>query len=138
EKKAVRLGGGDPHRYNLADAVMIKDNHIAHIGLEEAIERAKREASFTTKIEIEAETIDTAERAAQLGADIVLLDNMTPSEVEKAVGALENHDVIVEASGGITPENVVEYVRTGVDVVSMGSLIHSSDWLDLSMRMQEG
>lgn len=135
EKKAVRVGGGDTHRYNLGDAVMIKENHISVLGLEEAVERAREESSFTAKIEVEAETLEEAKRAEELGVDIVLLDNMTPGEVENCVKELD--DVIVEASGGITPENVAEYAETGVDVVSMGSLIHSSDWLDMSMKVVE-
>jgi nicotinate-nucleotide pyrophosphorylase (carboxylating) len=135
EKRAVRLGGGDPHRHDLTHAVMVKENHIEIAGLEDAVRRACKESSFTTKVEVEAETLSTAERAADLGADIVLLDNMEPDEVSVAVDVLNGYDVTVEASGGITSENVAEYARTGVDVVSMGSLVHSSDWLDLSMRV---
>jgi len=135
EKRAVRLGGGDPHRHDLTHAVMVKENHIALAGLEKALRRAREKASFTTKVEVEAESLAVAEKAAELGADIVLLDNMDPDEVQVAVDVLGGTDVTVEASGGITPENVAEYARTGVDVVSMGSLIHSSDWLDLSMRV---
>ncbi|XGI83269.1 carboxylating nicotinate-nucleotide diphosphorylase [Halorutilales archaeon Cl-col2-1] len=137
EKKAVRVGGGDPHRYSLDDAVMLKENHIELEGLETAFERARDTKSFTSKIEVEAETVETAVEAAELGADIVLLDNMSPSEVENCVDELGSYDVVVEASGGITPENVGEYAGTGVDVVSMGSLIHSSDWLDYSMRIEK-
>jgi nicotinate-nucleotide pyrophosphorylase (carboxylating) len=132
EKRAVRLGGGDPHRYNLADAVLIKENHIAVLGLETAVERARERASFTTKVEVEAETRDQAERAAAAGADIVLLDNMSPDEVRECVDALPE-DVLTEASGGITPDNVGAYADTGVDVVSMGSLTYASNWLDVSM-----
>ncbi len=136
EKRAVRLGGGDPHRYDLTDAVMLKENHLELVGLETAYERAKEGASFTTKIEVEAEDLRTAERAAELGADIVLLDNMTPDEVRNSVERLEGYDVTVEASGGITRKNVAEYASAGADVVSMGSLVHSSDWLDLSMSVE--
>jgi nicotinate-nucleotide pyrophosphorylase (carboxylating) len=135
EKRAVRLGGGDPHRHDLTHAVMVKENHIAIAGLEEAVRRALDTASFTTKVEVEAETLSTAERAAELGADIVLLDNMEPDEVGVAVDVLDAYGVTVEASGGIGRENIAEYARTGVDVVSVGGLIHSSDWLDLSMRV---
>jgi nicotinate-nucleotide pyrophosphorylase (carboxylating) len=135
EKRAVRLGGGDPHRHDLTHAVMVKENHIALAGLEDAVSRACETSSFTTKVEVEAETLSTAERAANLGADIVLLDNMKPDEASVAVDVLNSYDVTVEASGGITPENVEEYAGTGVDVVSMGGLVHSSDWLDLSMRV---
>ena len=136
EKRSVRLGGGDTHRHDLTDAVMLKENHLELVGLETAFRRAKERASFTSKIEVEAEDLRTAERAAELGADIVLLDNMTPDEVAEAVDRLESHDVTVEASGGITRENVADYARAGADVVSMGSLVHSSDWLDLSMRVE--
>lgn len=135
EKRAVRLGGGDPHRHDLTDAVMLKENHIELVGLKEAFDRADEKASFTTKIEVEAEELRTAQTAAELGADIVLLDNMTPDRVAEAVEHLEGYDITVEASGGITPENVAEYARAGADVVSMGSLVRSSDWLDLSMRV---
>ncbi len=135
EKRAVRLGGGDPHRHDLTHAVMIKENHIELAGLEDAVRRARDQASFTTKVEVEAETLAVAERAADLGADIVLLDNMDPDEVQVAVDVLRSADVTVEASGGITPDNVAEYAKTGVDVVSMGSLVHSSEWLDLSMKV---
>jgi len=135
EKRAVRLGGGDPHRHDLTHAVMIKENHIALAGLKDAVQRARDLASFTTKVEVEAETLSTAERAAELGADIVLLDNMETDEVQVATDVLDPYDVTVEASGGITPENVAEYARAGADVVSVGSLVHSSDWLDLSMRI---
>ncbi|MFP4188710.1 MAG: carboxylating nicotinate-nucleotide diphosphorylase [Halobacteriales archaeon] len=135
EKRAVRLGGGDPHRHDLTHAVMVKENHIALAGLEDAVRRAVEMSSFTTKVEVEAETLSTAERAADLGADIVLLDNMEPDEVAVAVNVLDGYGVTVEASGGITRENVAEYARAGADIVSMGSLVHSSNWLDLSMRV---
>jgi len=135
EKRAVRLGGGDPHRHDLTHAIMLKENHIELAGLETAYQRARELGSFTTKIELEAETVGTAVRAAELGAEIVLLDNMTPKGVREAVESLSGYDVTVEASGGITHENVAEYAQAGVDVASMGSLIHSSDWLDFSMRV---
>lgn len=135
EKKAVKVGGGDPHRYDLMDAVMVKDNHVELLGLEEAYRRVEREVSFTQKIEVEAESVDGAVMAAELGADIVLLDNMSPGDVGEAMDALSGFDVLVEASGGITLENVGEYVAAGVDVVSVGGLVHSSDWLEVSMNV---
>jgi nicotinate-nucleotide pyrophosphorylase (carboxylating) len=135
EKKAVRLGGGDPHRYNLADAVLIKENHIEIVGLETAVEEAQARSSFTAKVEVEAETREEALRAAEAGADIVLLDNMTPEEAADCVAALPEH-VIAEASGGITPDAVADYADAGVDVVSMGSLTHSSNWLDVTMLVE--
>ncbi|GGN09651.1 carboxylating nicotinate-nucleotide diphosphorylase [Halarchaeum nitratireducens] len=132
EKKAVRVGGGDPHRYDLADAVLIKENHIDIVGLETAVREACERASFTTKVEVEAETEPQARRAAAYGADIVLLDNMTPAEVADCVETLPD-DVLTEASGGITPETVADYAAAGVDVVSMGSLTHSANWLDVTL-----
>ncbi len=136
EKKAVEAGGGDPHRYDLADSVMLKENHLAALGLDEAVRRAQEMASFTSKIEVEAEEVDTAVEAAEMGVDVVLLDNMSPADLEEAVEALYGFDVVVEASGGITPGNVGEYAATGVDVVSMGSLVHSLSWLDVSMNVE--
>ncbi len=135
EKRAVRLGGGDPHRYNLADAVLIKENHIAIAGLETCIERARRRASFTATVEVEVETATQATRAAAAGADILLLDNMTPEEAAACVDTLET-DVTVEASGGITPETAPAYAAAGVDVVSMGSLVYDAGWLDVSMLVE--
>lgn len=135
EKKAVRIGGGDPHRYNLADAVLIKENHIAVLGLETAVDRALERASFTTKVEVEVETKTDAVRAAEAGADIVLLDNMSPEQVADCVAALPDR-VITEASGGITEETVGDYAAVGVDVASMGSLTHSSNWLDVTMLLE--
>ncbi|WP_096390960.1 carboxylating nicotinate-nucleotide diphosphorylase [Halopenitus persicus] len=147
EKRAIAAGGGDTHRLDLSHMVMVKDNHIAELGLEGAIERVRERASFATLIEVEAEDVATAREAALTGADVVLLDNMAPEAVERAVTALadledtadtgsrENFgDVITEASGGITLETVREYAATGVDVVSMGSLTHSAPSLDHSFR----
>jgi len=139
EKKGVLAGGGDPHRFNLSDAIMIKDNHIEVIGLENAIKAAKKAASFTRKIEVEVETVDDAVRAAQMGVDIIMFDNMNDNEIIKAVKSLKEKrlrdNVILEASGGITIENVAKYAVTGVDVISIGALTHSSNWLDISLRI---
>ena len=139
EKKAIVAGGGDPHRYNLSDAIMIKDNHIAVIGLEKAIIAAKKEASFTKKIEVEVETVDDAVRAAKMGVDIIMFDNMTVKDIQKAVKILEEKglrdNITLEASGGISIENVDKYARTTVDVISIGALTHSSNWLDISLRI---
>lgn len=139
EKKAVVAGGGDPHRFNLSDAVMIKDNHIAVLGLEKAISAAQKAASFTKKIEVEVETASDAVSAAKMGVDIIMFDNMSVNEIENAVRKLEEIDlrdnIILEASGGITIENVDKYGSTGVDVISIGALTHSSNWLDISLRI---
>lgn len=139
EKKAIILGGGDPHRYNLSDAVMIKDNHIKLLGIEEAIQRAKKTAGFMRKIEIEVENREEALQAAALGVDIIMLDNCTPQEIRDTIEALERGNlrekIILEASGNITPQNIAEYAATGVDVLSLGSITHSAKWLDVSMHI---
>jgi nicotinate-nucleotide pyrophosphorylase (carboxylating) len=133
EKRAIAAGGGDTHRLDLSHMVMVKDNHVAEMGLETAIEHFRERASFATKIEVEVERPDDAARAAAAGADIVMLDNMTPAETERAVDSVPA-DTLTEASGGITQETVPDYAATGVDIVSLGSLTHSADALDLSFR----
>ncbi|MFW5929916.1 MAG: nicotinate-nucleotide diphosphorylase (carboxylating), partial [Halobacteriota archaeon] len=92
-------------------------------------------SSFTSFVEVEAESAEVAVRAAEMGVDAVLLDNMSPGEVEEAVAAIEGFDVVVEVSGGVTPDNLGGFDLAGVDVVSMGSLVHSSDWMDFSLRV---
>lgn len=140
EKKAVIAGGGDPHRFNLSDAVMIKDNHLAVLGLEKAVNSAKRMKSFTQKIEVEVENADDAVSAAMLGVDIIMFDNMTVDKIEQSIGSITEKGlrkgIILEASGGISLENLVEYASTGVDVISIGALTHSSRWLDMSLRVK--
>ena len=140
EKRAVVAGGGDSHRLDLSHMVMIKDNHIAEMGLETAVETFRERVSFATKIEVEAESVDQARRAIEAGADIVLLDNFSPDELQTLVENLADsraqatQNVLLEASGGITVETVGEYAATGVDIISMGSLTHSADSLDYSFR----
>lgn len=140
EKKAIIAGGGDPHRFNLSDAIMIKDNHIAVVGLEKAINAAKSAASFTQKIEIEVEDIESALRAAEMGVDIIMFDNMSSSQIEKAIRELTREGlrdkVILEVSGGINLENISDYAKTGADVISIGALTHSARWLDISLRIK--
>ncbi len=136
EKRAVAAGGGDTHRLDLSHMVMVKDNHVAEMGLEGAISHFSERASFATKLDVEVETVEDAPRAAECGADIVLLDNMTPAETERAVERVAETDgeSLTEASGGITVETVPDYAATGVDIISMGSLTHSAPTLDLSFR----
>ncbi|WP_312910463.1 carboxylating nicotinate-nucleotide diphosphorylase [Natronosalvus caseinilyticus] len=147
EKRAVVAGGGDTHRLDLSHMVMVKDNHVAEMGLDAAVSHFRERVSFATKIEVEVESPAQAVRAAKAGADIVLLDNMDPETVEEALAALEDGEfrvgdgdstganrVLTEASGGITLETVPAYAATGVDVISMGSLTHSAPSLDLSFR----
>jgi len=133
EKRAIAAGGGDTHRLDLSHMVMVKDNHIAELGLAGAIEQFRERASFATQIEVEVETPEDGPRAAAAGADIVLFDNLSPAAVERGVDALPE-ETLAEASGGITVETVPEYAATGVDIVSMGSLTHSSSALDYSLR----
>ena len=136
EKRAVAAGGGDTHRLDLSHMVMVKDNHVAEMGLEDAIAHFRERVSFATKLEAEVDDPADAPRAARAGADIVLLDNMVPETTESAVEALRDAHpaVLAEASGGITVADVPDYAATGVDVISMGSLTHSAPALDLSFR----
>ncbi|MDB9233240.1 carboxylating nicotinate-nucleotide diphosphorylase [Halorubrum ezzemoulense] len=136
EKRAVAAAGGDTHRLDLSHMVMVKDNHVAELGLTEAIERFRERASFATSVEVEVEGPEAAARAAAAGADVVLLDNMTPAETAAAVERVTAADgeALTEASGGITVETVPDYAATGVDVISMGGLTHSAPALDLSFR----
>jgi len=140
EKRAVELGGGDTHRLRLDDEVLIKDNHLALAGsVAECVRKAKKSASFTKKIEIEATNPDQALEAAQAGADIVLLDNMTPKEVASSVSLLMSKrlrdQVLVETSGGITKENLAAYAKTRVDVISVGAITHSARAIDMSLEI---
>src|SRR6267143_5715875 len=140
EKRAVELGGGDTHRLRLDDAVLIKDNHLAMAGsITESVRKAKAKVSFTKKIEVEATTPNEAVEAARAGADIVLLDNMTPPEVKKSVDLLETkklrEHLLIEVSGGITRENLASYVKTGVNVISVGSITHSAKAIDMSLEL---
>lgn len=141
EKKAIAVGGGDPHRFGLYEAVILKDNHIKLMGLENAIKRAKEKVSFTRKIEVEVESIDDALRAAELNVDIIMLDNMSAPEVKECVRRLTEKgfrdDLILESSGEINLDNIKELVSTGVDVVSSGMLTHSATWLDFSLNVVE-
>jgi len=140
EKNAIKTGGGDTHRFRLDDCVLIKDNHIEVVrDIEEAIVRARNNVSFTKKIEIEVQTLDDALGAAKTGADIVMLDNMSPDEIENVLSSLKStglrNKVIIEASGGIKPENISEYAKTGVDIISAGFLTHSAKALDMNLEI---
>jgi nicotinate-nucleotide pyrophosphorylase (carboxylating) len=140
EKRAVELGGGDTHRLRLDDAVLIKDNHLALAGSVVAcVRKAKERVSFTKKVEIEVTTADQALEAAQAGADMVLLDNMTPKEVGSSMTLLIRKGlrdrVLVEASGGIRKENLASYAKTGVDVISVGAITHSAPAVDMSLEI---
>jgi len=137
EKKAVFDGGGDTHRQNLADTVMIKDNHIEIMGLEKAFSEAKRKTSFTKKIEVEADTKEQALTAAEMGADIILLDNMSADRIKETVKLLTEkglrNKVILEASGGIQKENLKSYAKTGIDIISLSAVTNDAPWIDIGL-----
>ncbi|TRO52861.1 carboxylating nicotinate-nucleotide diphosphorylase [Candidatus Bathyarchaeota archaeon] len=137
DKKAVLVGGGDPHRLRLDDMILLKDNHVAIVGtVEEAVKKAKK-ASFNKKIEVEVTRTEDALKAAEASADIVMLDNFSPKQVKEAVAALKKAGffgkVQLEVSGGITEQNMMDYALTQVDVISMGALTHSTKALDMSL-----
>ena len=134
EKYAVKVGGGNNHRYNLSDGVLLKDNHIdAAGGVKEAIMAAKEYAPFVRKIEVETENLDMVKEAVEAGADIIMLDNMSPEEMEEAVRYIDGR-AETECSGNITKENIAKILETGVDFVSSGALTHSAPILDISMK----
>ncbi len=140
DKRAVEVGGGDPHRFRLDDAVLIKDNHIAIVGgVGEAVRRARESVSFTKKVEVEVRTVNEALEAARSGADIIMLDNMTVKDVESTLRMLEREGlrgkVLIEVSGGITEENLLQYARLEPDIISIGSLTHSVKAVDISLEV---
>ncbi|HIH04582.1 MAG TPA: hypothetical protein HA263_12350 [Methanoregulaceae archaeon] len=132
------LGGGDPHRFTLSDGVLIKDNHLALVPIEEAVRRARAFSAYKT-VEVEVETANEAVRAARAGADMVLLDNMTPAEVEETLEVLASAGlrdrVRVEVSGGITEATIGAYVDLEIDLVSVGALTHSVRSIDLTFEV---
>jgi nicotinate-nucleotide pyrophosphorylase (carboxylating) len=140
DKKAVLIGGGDPHRLRLDDMILIKDNHVAIVGsVEDAVRKAKQVASFSKKIEVEVASIADALKAAKAGADIVMLDNFSPKLVRETIEALKKArffgKILLEVSGGITEQNLLEYASTPVDIISMGALTHSVKALDVSLEI---
>ena len=139
EKLAVVHGGGDPHRFSLSDMILIKDNHKKLAGgIERAIKNA-RAASFSVKIEVEVENAEEALIAAREGVDIIMLDNFTPSVIKETVQRLKEAGlrdrVTLEASGGITPDNIEDYLTTGIDVISVGYITKSARSLDISLEI---
>lgn len=134
EKYAVKVGGGNNHRYNLSDGVLLKDNHIdAAGGVKEAIMAAKEYAPFVRKIEVETENLDMVKEAVEAGADIIMLDNMSPEEMEEAVRYIDGR-AETECSGNITKENIEKIKNIGIDYVSSGALTHSAPIMDLSLK----
>lgn len=142
DKKAVQIGGGDTHRLRLDDCILIKDNHLRIVGsVEKAVRRARERVSFTKKIEVEISSLAEAMQAIQAGADIIMLDNLSPREVGRIVRELKRRDlrgkVVIEASGGINLENAAKYASTGLDVLSVGALTHSPKALDMSLEVEK-
>lgn len=134
EKYSVRIGGGNNHRYNLTDGVMLKDNHIgAAGGVRQAIRMAKEYAPFVRKIEVEVENLDMVKEAIEAGADIIMLDNMSHEEMRQAMQII-NGKAEVEVSGNVTKENIAKLTDLGVDFISSGALTHSAPILDLSLK----
>ena len=134
EKYAVRVGGGANHRYNLSDGVLLKDNHIdAAGGVTQAVQAARAYAPFVRKIEVETENLDMVREAVEAGADIIMLDNMTPKQMAEAI-QLINGRAETECSGNVTKENINTITQLGVDYISSGALTHSAPILDISMK----
>lgn len=134
EKYAVKVGGGYNHRYNLSDGILLKDNHIGAAGsVKKAVEMAKEYAPFVRKIEVETENLDMVKEAVEAGADIIMLDNMTPEVMKEAVKLIDGR-AETECSGNVTKENIERLVEIGVDYISSGALTHSSPILDLSLK----
>lgn len=134
EKYAVRIGGGNNHRYNLSDGVLLKDNHIgAAGGVKEAIAAAKEYAPFVRKIEVEVENLDMVKEAVEAGADIIMLDNMDTDALKEAIAYIDGRAEI-EVSGNVKKENIARLTGLGVDYVSSGALTHSAPILDISLK----
>ncbi|WP_423229839.1 carboxylating nicotinate-nucleotide diphosphorylase [Clostridium aceticum] len=135
EKYAVRVGGCHNHRFNLSDAVLIKDNHIKAVGsITRAIDQCRKNVSHTVKIEVEVETIQQLKEALEAKADIIMLDNMSIETMKEAV-AITNKSAILEASGNITKEKLLKIAEIGVDIISVGELTHSTKAMDISMNL---
>lgn len=134
EKYAVRVGGGYNHRYNLSDGVLLKDNHIGAAGsVRKAVEMAKEYAPFVRKIEVEVENLDMVHEAVEAGADIIMLDNMSPDEMKEAIRIIDGR-AETECSGNVTKENIARLTSLGVDYISSGALTHSAPILDISLK----
>lgn len=140
DKKATLIGGGDTHRLHLDDMILIKDNHIAIIGdIKKAVKKAQKNASFSKKIEVEVSTTDQALEVAEIGADIIMLDNFSPNKIKETVALLKKkglrEKVLIEASGGINEEKILEYAATGADILSLGEITSSVKALDISLEV---
>ncbi len=140
EKYAVRCGGGTNHRLGLDDCLMLKDTHLAAIDdLALFVKQARKRIPYTSKIEVECESVAAAQEAMEAGTDLVMCDNMSPKQIKEVVHFRNQNfrHVLLEASGNITKENILEYASVGIDAISSGSLIHKAIWLDFSMRIED-
>ena len=142
EKYAVRAGGGRNHRLNLGDGVLIKDNHLAAlrssgVGLGEVVKQARKRAPRAMKVEVEVESVKQAREALSAGADIIMLDNMNVKDMRRVVELVQGR-ALLEASGGITLDNVRSVAEAGVDLISVGALTHSAKALDISLEVEPG
>ena len=138
EKYAVRCGGGTNHRLGLDDCLMLKDTHLATIDdLPKFIKIARNKIPYTSKIEIECESVEATYEAMSAGADLIMCDNMDVKDIKKVIDYRDKNfpHVLVEASGNVDKSNIVEFAKTGVDAISSGSLIHKAVWIDLSMKI---
>jgi len=139
EKYAVRCGGGINHRMGLDDCLMLKDTHLQTIDdLDAFMLEVRRKIPFTSKVEIECESLEMVKRAMKAGADIVMCDNMSPEEIKEVVAFRDENypHILLEASGNVTLDTIEEIAATGVDAISSGSIIHQANWIDLSMKME--
>lgn len=138
DKKAILIGGGEMHRFSLSDAILIKDNHLSLVPLEDAVRRAKAFSAYKI-VEVEVDNVKDALRAAKAGADAIMLDNMHPERVKEALEVLKaegiRESVIVEVSGNICEDNVLDYAKLDVDVISIGALTHSVKGFDVSLEI---
>ena len=140
EKYAVRCGGGMNHRMGLDDCLMLKDTHLQTIDdLDTFMKEVRQKIPFTTKVEIECESLTMAKKAMQVGADIVMCDNMQIDEIKEVVAYRNTHyaHILIEASGNVTLHTIKEIATTGVDAISSGAIIHQANWIDLSMKVEE-
>jgi nicotinate-nucleotide pyrophosphorylase (carboxylating) len=142
DKKAVLIGGGDTHRLHLDDMILIKDNHIALAGsVGEAVEKVREKVSFSKKIEVEVTRVEDVLAAAKAGVDIIMLDNFSPKQIEKAIKSLKKAgflgEILLEASGGITAQNILAFASTAIDIVSLGELTDSIKALDISLEVKK-
>ncbi|MBU7015944.1 MAG: carboxylating nicotinate-nucleotide diphosphorylase [Theionarchaea archaeon] len=136
DKEAVVTGGGDSHRFRLDDMILLKDNHIRILGIKEAVSQAKK-VSFSKKVEVEVSTKEDAVTAVECGADVVMLDNMTPGNVEEAVAHIRkvNPHTLIEVSGEVSKDNIRRYAQTGADIISLGYITHSIKVVNMSLEV---